>query len=113
VIAETNFSEEIKANVLNQTAVVWNPKTYTIAQSGVTVDALRYGCQIVLTEGDPECHGLHSEGIAIHLDDDATIDLDALDDSTRTTATELFAARHGENAFTSHYLPLFDGSASS
>ena len=110
VFAEKNFSEDTKADILNNTAVVWNPKNYSIAQSGVTVDALRYGCQIVLTEGDPECLGLEAEGIAIRFDGDDVVDLiDASASTTaRTSARQIFAERHGEKAFTAHYLPLLD-----
>ena len=113
VFAEKNFSEDTKADILNNTAVVWNPKNYSIAQSGVTVDALRYGCQIVLTEGDPECLGLEAEGIAIRFDGDEIVDLIDANASTtaRTSARQIFAERHGERAFTAHYLPLLDTEA--
>ena len=113
VFAEKNFSEDTKADVLNNTAVVWNPKNYAIAQSGVTVDALRYGCQIVLTEGDPECHGLEAEGIAIRFDGDDVVDLIDSDssNSARANAQQIFAERHGQKAFTAHYLPLLSTGA--
>lgn len=110
VFAEKNFSEQTKADVLNDTAVVWNPKNYSIAQSGVTVDALRYGCRVVLTDGDPECDGLVAEGIAIRFDDDDVVDLIDADSTGATSraAQKIFAERHGETAFTTHYLPILE-----
>lgn len=110
VFAEKNFSEDVKADVLNSTAIVWNPKNYAIAQSGVTVDALRYGCQIVLTNGDPECEGLEAEGIAIRFDGNDIVDLISVERSHNAIASahNLFAQRHGGKAFNDHYLPLLD-----
>ncbi len=108
VIAVPNFSEDQKAEVLNETILVWNPKSYSIAQSGVTVDALRYGCQIVLTQGDPECLSLAEAGIAVQLDETLTLDLDAVANSSELTeaAQNLFEQRYGSKAFDDHYLPL-------
>jgi len=108
VIATPNFTEEQKAAVLNETALVWNPKSYAIAQSGVTVDALRYGCQIVLTEGDPECRALSDAGIAVELDDSLVLDLSEVQHTAHVcgVAKGLFEERFGSQAFTTHYLPL-------
>lgn len=110
LIAERDFSESRKAEVLATTAVVWNPKSYDIAQSGVTVDALRYGCRVVLTDGDPECRDLLDRGIAIEYDsasvvsDSASSDTDNVDRLARS----LFSHRHGRPAFDAYYLPVLD-----
>lgn len=110
VIAVKNFSEEQKAEILSETSLIWNPKSYSIAQSGVTVDALRYGCQVVLTEGDPECENLAETGIAIHLDESLALDTDAIAESEKLVdvAQRLFQQRHGAEAFEDHYLHLVD-----
>lgn len=109
VFAERNFPEELKTRVVSETLCLWNPKRGAISQSAVTVDALRYGVAVLLTETDPFYHKLRDAGIAIDFHSARAGDFAVLEeidlDVMQATAVRLFSEEHGLAAFERHYLP--------
>lgn len=112
VHAEPAFSEAKKAEILSQTSVLWNPRRFSISQSGVTADALRYGCRILLTPQDPMYEELIAANIAVDFAEaqrtgyeQCTTPADA---SIEERAASLFSELHGEAAFRTHYVPLLE-----
>lgn len=112
VHAESGFSEEKKAEVLSQTTVLWNPRRFSISQSGVTADALRYGCRILLTPHDPMYDELVAANVAIDFDEAQRTSYDECakpaDSLIEERAADLFSELHGEAAFRTHYMPLLE-----
>ncbi|MEM8913845.1 MAG: hypothetical protein AAGC97_18955, partial [Planctomycetota bacterium] len=112
VIAERHFPEELKKQVIGETAVLWNPKRAEIAQSGVTADSVRFGVPILLTDYDPSYELLVGEGIAIDFDESESLgfrNLLGIDQSDVVTkSSQLFSREHGAEAFRSHYQPVFN-----
>jgi hypothetical protein len=112
VHAELAFSEAKKAELLSQTSVLWNPRRFSISQSGVTADALRYGCRILLTPQDPMYAELVAANIAIDFVEARRTGYEECarpaDASIEEKAAGLFSERHGEAAFRTHYVPLLE-----
>lgn len=110
IIAEASFSEELKSRILSETLVLWNPKRGSIAQSGVTADAVRYGVSILLTDKDPSYRMLRDYGIALDFHATAEDDFQALTtldpNHVTTAAASVFSETHGPGAFRKAYLPL-------
>lgn len=107
----TAFSEHRKAEILTESAFVWNPRTHDISQSGVTADALRYGCALVLNEHDPEYDLLAAARLAYRPTEFVE---DALPRYVTTPADtakaiDLFDELHGKEAFLRYYVPLLWG----
>lgn len=109
VLAEANFSEGLKARILSETCVLWNPKHGSITQSGVTADAVRYGLSVLLTEKDPLYQSLREKGIAIDFYDARDNNFEMIDDIDHEAvakAAEMdFSKSHGSDAFRLTYLP--------
>ncbi len=107
--AEANFSEDLKARILGETLVLWNPKRGEISQSGVTADAVRYGLPILLTDKDPAYSDLLANGIALDFDTARDTDFACLDNidtaHVAQKAAALFSRIHGADAFRTFYLP--------
>lgn len=107
VVAVERFSEARKAKILNETAILWNPKSVPIAQSGVTAEAVKFGCRVVLTPFDPQYHVLREQGMVIELDEVLRTEHLSLDhQATETPIAELFNHMHGDGAFSSAYKAL-------
>lgn len=110
LLAVPRFSESLKAKILSETRAIWNPKSIPISQSGVTVEALRYGCYVILTNNDPAYDGLISAGIGISYDEAAAGRFEILEsldtaDIQDACATE-FSSEHGVMAFDRYYAPI-------
>lgn len=109
VLAERNFSEELKTRILSETLCLWNPKRGEIAQSGVTADAVRYGIAIMLTDKDPSFEVLREAGIAVEFhtaQEGGFAILDEIDPVVvSTAAAALFSDQHGAAAFMRCYQP--------
>lgn len=110
LFAETNFSEDLKARVLGETCALWNPKRGSIAQSGVTADAVRYGLTVLLTDKDPQYGHLVDKGIALDFYAAVKNNLKCLDridtDRVASAAEAVFSEKHGKEAFETSYLPF-------
>lgn len=107
VFAIERFSEERKAQILDETAILWNPKSVPIAQSGVTAEAVKFGCSIVLTPFDPQYSVLRDKGLVIDIDDvEKKSGLKRRDEEVKAAASELFDEMHGAGAFASCYQPV-------
>jgi hypothetical protein len=114
IFAERNFPEELKTRVVSETLCLWNPKRGAISQSAVTVDALRYGVAVLLTESDPFYDKLRAAGIALDFHAAMAGNFAVLDEidlgAIAGTATKLFSEEHGLEAFRSYYLPQLERS---
>lgn len=112
LFAEPNFSEELKARILGETHVLWNPKRGEIAQSGVTADAVRYGLPILLTDKDPSYGDLLEHGIAIDFPaalEENFATLPQVDPAAvAAAAAGVFSRKHGLAAFQQSYLPVLN-----
>ncbi|WP_289034213.1 hypothetical protein [uncultured Roseibium sp.] len=114
VHAVKGFSEGLKKQILEESCLIWNPKSTEIAQSGVTVDALRFGVTSVLNRYDPDYEALLSEGAAIDYDQfvDALkggyFDAAALHD-VNAAALGYFDRSHGQQAFEASYRHVLTG----
>lgn len=108
VIAQRNFSESLKKDILCETLCLWNPKRGEIAQSGVTADAIRYGVSILLTESDPQFNELLEIGIAHDFFEQMSTEFKFLDyidqEKASDAAAAIFSDIHGERAFVRTYL---------
>lgn len=110
VIAQPDFDEATKASVLNETIVVWNPRRYEISQSGVTADAIRYGCLVLLTPKDPSYSLLRERGIGLDFEAELSRAFSTCtakaQGAIEDLSMELFDELHGLRAFQSQYLPV-------
>ncbi|MEL6465520.1 MAG: hypothetical protein AAFQ58_11185 [Pseudomonadota bacterium] len=110
LFAEPNFSEALKSQILSETIALWNPKRGSIAQSGVTADAVRYGVAVLLTDKDPAYGTLLEKGIALDFEKAANTAFECLgsinEAEVSAEAASLFSIEHGRAAFEEAYFPL-------
>lgn len=107
IIAQERFSEELKREILSETLVIWNPKSIPISQSGVTMDAVRYGTFVLLTPNDPQYHDLIGRGIALDYDQEKRVAFHRFQELVAAdigpACREVFAKAHGVDAFWASY----------